>query len=404
MAKNPYIGLRVTISGEFVPEEWTRLHLVVANSAHQVGYVVMRQYLGSKSRGSSRKIFPKRSRVSIRYGEFPTAGLSTTFHGYITGHEIGEPKKDAIGRYTEVRYFLIGTSQPLQKKHSWSGRSWSQAAKAIAKRHKLKAVVHQTPKLGTPLTQTTSDFKFLVEGAKKTGFRFFVSDTALYFVNPKKMLNNKPSNTPMFSDGAIRNIVVEGAEEDADTLYESVGVGAGGREVRARTASSEDDSQDLAPQTTQQVDAVVTSLGEARQAVAARALSKTLWVTAKVDADGDVRVIPGRVVYLSSAQISPEQEGLWITEKVVHDIDIGRTQKLVAYTVEMEIARDTTGALDFSVRSGDTFSYLEEDGSQVERWEAAEAGEEADTEEAIEVAGVWQAVYYGDDNSQVEYW
>ena len=404
-----YVGLRVEINGAHSDKEWTRFKLVAVNSKHVVGYLVQRHYLGANSRQSRRIYYRNRSRVHVLFGEFPEKGLSRNFFGYITSHRQGDTGKDANGKYVEVTYYVVGTSDQMQAKHTWTGWSWSSAAKRIAKRHKLKAVVHQTPKLSKPLVQTQSDFKFLVTGAKQTGYRFFVWNNTLYFVNAKKMLNTKTVSTPMFEGTAVREIDVEATETD-QPRYEVTGVDANGNTI-TETSGPVDDSQEeywddeVVPATVEYESAVVESLAEARQAIEARVVSDEQWVTATVVTDGDARVIPGRVIYLAGTDMPEDQKGLWIVNSVTHQIDITTTQKPErAYWLEMILSRDRMRAVEIPA-VGDGFEDLEDPEETVpwessEEWISSDYDDESDT---LAVGGVWQAEFYGDD-SQTEYW
>lgn len=400
-----FVGIEVTINGQVSDKEWTGLRLDLANSKHVAGYVTMRHYLGSKSRNSGRTFYRRRSRIQVLWGEFPNAGLSRTFYGYIDSHKAGPVKKDNNGNYINVSYYVVGTSHPMQVKHNWTGMSWSSAAKTIAKRHKMKAVVHQTPKLSKALIQHQSDFKFLVEGAEKTGFRFFVWGTTLYFVNPQKMLNAKPSGTPLFSGNAIHDIDVDASDGESNQ-YASVGTAANGSTVTVTSDNSQTEYWDEAPTAPASIiyDAtVVESLAEAQQAVQARVLSDQQWVLADVETDGDARVIPGKVVYLVSDELAEEHKGLWIVNSVSHIVDISDTQRAKSYHLEMELSRDRLRSLGLPETDDDTWVDLEDVTEEVP-WEASdEFLGESDEDEPSEVEGVWQADFYGDDDSQVEY-
>lgn len=388
-----YAGIRVDINDKHSDREWIRLRLDMANAKHVVGYAVQRHYLGENSRGSERHYYKKRSRIEITFGEFPTKGLSRSFFGYITTHTVGKVSRDADGRFVDVTYFVTGTTAPMQEKHNWTGMSWSSAAKAVAKRHKMRAVVHQTPKLSKPLVQTQSDFKFLVEGADKTGFRFFVWNTTLYFVNPTKMLNDRVASTPYFEGNSVRELDVEATEAE-DNVYMVQGTAANGSLIKAVSGTLDTDDE-LAPRTPQYLTSVATDLAEARQILEARVLSDRDWVTAKAVTDGDARVIPGQVVYLNGDNTAEDHKGLWIVTSVKHIIDIEKNQSPTNYHLEMTLGRDRLRAIDLSADSR-WVDLIDVD--ETVPWEASDEWLSSDYADATAVEGVWQAEYYGDND------
>lgn len=403
---NVYTGLRVEIAGELSEREWIELKVVMDTSKHEVGYIIQRHYLGRNSRLSGRTFYKKGSRISVLFGEFPTRGFSRQFRGYITNHQATDPAKDKGGQYIDVTYFLIGTSKPLQAKNNWKGMSWSGAARAIAKRHKLKPVIHKTPKLSKPLIQNKSDFKFLVEGAEKTGYRFLVSGTTLYFVNPQRMLNSRPTGTPVFEGGAIRDITIEGGSAGDDEVWESSGVGITGEPVFVRSPRPEEDQEydESGAPSIRYDEMVVESIAEAQQAVEARVLSDKAWVTASVETDGDARVLPGLVVYLAGSELPADDVGLWLVEKVTHKVNIRKNQAVSNYSMDMEVSRDRLRSVNLPVTDTveDTFYDADDVEGEGVPWEASAEWLDSNYEDdAVEVNGVWVAEYYGDGNDDV---
>jgi hypothetical protein len=400
---NEYVGLRVEINGQHSDKEWIGLRLNMANSKHVVGYAVQRHYLGENSRSSGRTYYKKRSRIDILFGEFPTKGLSRHFKGYITSHKAGKAKRDGDGPYVDVTYFVIGTSERMQKRHTWTGMSWSSAAKAVAKRHKMKAVVHQTPRLSRPLIQNQSDFKFLTEGAEKTGYRFFVWNGTLYFVNPKKMLNSRLASTPYFEGDSIHDLDVEATEAE-DNVYEIYGTAADGSMITATSDNSQeefwDENDEVAPSTPEYEATVVSDLAEAQAAIEARVLSDKEWVTARAKTDGDARVIPGQVIYLNGDNTAEDHRGLWIVTSVQHFIDIEEGQSPRNYHLEISLGRDRLRAVAIPA---DTEWIDLSDADETVPWEPSDEWLSGTEDDTTAVAGVWQAEYYGEDDSQVEY-
>jgi hypothetical protein len=380
---SPFIGFRVGINGVESDKEWVGLHLNMATSKHVVGYATLRHYLGKNSVMSGRTFYKKNSQFSVQFGEYPAKGKSRTFHGYITNHKVGDPDTDENGPYVEVSYFLIGTSEPMQAKNSGTYKTWSSAARAIASRNKVKAVVHATPVLAKPIVQTGSDFTFLAQGAAETGFRFFAQGSTLYFINPLTTLTSRLLSTPVFEGPAIGKFHVEASEEDQNTVWEVHGTTPKGKAIvlRSTPATTTDIDGPLPRLTVRQDASVVTSLAEAQAALDKRTMANKMWVHATVDTVGDARVIPGKVVYLDADDIPDDHRGLWLVDKVVHDIDISDSQDLDTYSLDMELSRDRLGpvyadlpwgAIDFAANSADV-----------------------NEEDVISINGRWQASFHG---------
>ncbi|HEY1645118.1 MAG TPA: hypothetical protein VGF75_01895 [Candidatus Saccharimonadales bacterium] len=140
--------------------------------------------------------------VQINYGMNPF--FVYPFLGYVASYKLlrtgTDPGYNNLTT-TTVQYTIVGTSQVMQstKNVAWKYTSPSTIAATIATNNGFRGIIHSYTSAIDYRLQNTSDFKFLAQLADEIGYKFYVDNTDLYFVNPQLILDrNNIRNIPQF--------------------------------------------------------------------------------------------------------------------------------------------------------------------------------------------------------------
>lgn len=302
--------------------------------------------------------------IQINYGQRPH--YITQFLGYISSYKLMRTGKD-VGynnlTTTTVQYTIVGTSQIMQSTNNvaWKHTSSSTIAGSIATKNGFRGVIHNYVSAINYRLQNISDFKFITQLASEIGFRFYIDNTDLYFINPKQILDRgNTRNVPQFwsynqpglwdtirsfkpvvgtitPDGGIvadRNIV--GLNPNTNSIVQS--------SVQANVLSSETSSVPLAPTITKYYnDAPAESYYEATQKVAGDYLRNLYWNVADADLRGDARIKPNTLVNLIGTTIPTNDAGLWLVQSATHILTKGAPSGSnfdTTYDTSVELIRD----------------------------------------------------------------
>jgi len=302
--------------------------------------------------------------IQINYGQRPH--FMSQFLGYVASYTLlrtgTDPGYNNVTT-TTVRYTITGTSQVMQSTSNiaWKGTSPSAIAGAIATKNGFRGVIHNYVSAIPYRLQNVSDFKFLAQLADEIGYRFYIDNTDLYFVNPQQILNrsnnrsvpqfwsyNQPglydtirSFTPVVGtitpDGGIvasRNVV--GLNPNTKTLVQS--------NVTPTILASQNSSSLLAPTITQYYQAEpAESYYEATQKATADYFRNLYWNTANGELRGDARIRPNTLVNLIGTTIPVNDAGIWLVQGSTHKLTKASptgSQYDTTYCTQVELVRD----------------------------------------------------------------
>lgn len=297
--------------------------------------------LSSTSSASLRKwsYLKEQTPIQINYGQKPSYIYS--FLGYVSSYKLirtgSDPGYDGLTS-TTVQYTITGASQVMQstKNTAWKHTSPSTIAGSIATQNGLRGIIHTYQSAIDYRLQNSSDFKFLAQLADEIGYRFYVDNTDMYFINPKQILDrgnirNIPEfwshNQPGLWD-TVRTFkpVVGTITPDGGIVANRNVVGLNPYTSQITQASIQASAVDragnpLADYITKYYNhAPAESYYEASQKVMADSLRNIYWNTAESQLRGDARIRPNTLVNLTGQALPSDDAGLWLVESAVHHL------------------------------------------------------------------------------------
>lgn len=364
----PYFN--VVVNGSTPLPQWTPcVQIIQETNAHPIALLDV-VYVGSPlASGQLGKVnkwsyLKEQTPIQINYGQRPH--YIQSFLGYISSYKlIRSANDDGYNGLvsTTVQYTITGTSQVMQTTNNtaWKHTSPSTIAANIATNNGLRSIVHSYPAAIDYRLQNTSDFKFLNQLASEIGYRFYVDNTDLYFVNPKLILDQAvvravpqfwSYNQPGLYD-TVRDFqpVVGTITPDGGIVANRNIVGLNphtGVIVQASTQASLPSSQNNSSQFASYIDKYYNqypaeSYYEASQKITADANNNLYWNTAKTTLRGDARVKPNGLVNILGSSIPSTESGLWLvqssTHRLTNPVPAGNTVS-TTYEVDAVVARD----------------------------------------------------------------
>src|ERR1700722_8659133 len=143
--------------------------------------------------------WPDNALVQIVWGRGPQS--LNNFYGYMNHYKSGNA--DTGTGNLQFIYYVIGVSKPMNTdvSKSWGNVTPTYIAKQIAQKYQLRCVVTSTTWLLNTVKQANeSDFNFLNRIADKTGYRFWVGNGTLYFIDPAAYIQGAGSQgVPTFT-------------------------------------------------------------------------------------------------------------------------------------------------------------------------------------------------------------
>jgi hypothetical protein len=309
---------------------------------------------------------PEMTPVTFEWGWAPT-GLRT-FWGYVNHHETVNLDGESV-----LRFFLIGTSQPLNAPwpNSWKGVTASYVARLVAERHGLRAIIHNSKTVLPYVTPgPDSDLALITRLADEAGFKCWVDGATLYFVDPTVMLTS-PSRSiaaeydfDRLSTDTIFGIqTVSGSMApvaSAPTVQRVFGLDENaGRLIQASSARSSSDAGLAAPINTTVYGKAVSSLAEAHR-VSDLAATSGSWETLQVVTKGDGQARVGSLVSLAGQALNQAYSGVWMAGDIIHVMAPADRTSQWTYSTQIELTRNQKGKPFFSSFSSlkDTFSEV----------------------------------------------
>jgi hypothetical protein len=352
-----------------LPQYTPKLTIVQKTNAHPVAFldvVYVGKSIGTSGVGTSHKwsYLKEQTPIQINYGQKPH--YVVPFVGYVSSYKLIRTGKDPGYNNistTTVQYTITGASQTMQSTNNvaWKHTSPSAIAGAIATKNGFRGIIHTYQSAIDYRLQNSSDFKFLAQLADEIGFRFYVDNTDLYFINPKQILDSRNTrNVPQFwsynqpglwdtvrkftpvvgtitpDGGIVANRNVVGLNPTTNTLTQA-------------TALS---SINVSPTNTTPVASYITkyytaapaeSYYEASQKVSADSLRNIYWNTADTELRGDARIRPNTLVSLIGSALPSDDAGLWLIQCATHHLTKAAptgSKTDATYTTETELVRD----------------------------------------------------------------
>lgn len=363
-----YADFSVFINGTTPINQYTPcVKIIQKMNSHAIALldvVYVGSNIGTTSTRSTHKwgYIPEQTPIQIVYGQKPN--YLSTFVGYISSYELirtgSDPGYDGLVS-TTVRYTITGASRFMQSTNNtaWKHTSPSTIAGNIATKNGLRGIIHVYQSAIDYRLQNISDFKFLAQLADEIGYRFYVDNTDLYFINPKQILNRANLRTiPQFWShnqpglyDTVREFkpVVGTITPDGGIVANRnvVGLNPTTNQITQATALADVTTQagtQVAEYITQYyTDAPAESYYEAQQKAVADSLRNVYWNTAESTLRGDARIHPNSLVNLVGSSLPPDDSGVWLVNCSTHILNkepISGNKFANTYMTEAQLIRD----------------------------------------------------------------
>lgn len=276
---------------------------------------------------ASYQFWPDNSPIQIIFGR--RSDNITSWYGYVNHHTVSG-NASSTSKALEITYTLIGTSKPMNTDRS---RTWGQVtgtyiAKTIFSSYGLRSILTSTDwVLPYEVQANESDFAFLNRIADKMGFRMWVSGSTGYFIDPSVVLaGSAAQGIPVYSlDKRFthKDTITEFTSNQGDNLPGATiaersmfGIDQQTGQVFQATAIT-----DQNPNITQTFsDWPATDYGTAKNLVQAKQQRSQFFMTATAELFGSSFLYPGKLVFLTGAQLPPINQGYWIVSSAEHTL------------------------------------------------------------------------------------
>lgn len=365
----------VIVNNTYLKQYASRVEIIQQTNAHPIAlldveYVGRRSVQGPQGVRGSWSYIKEQTPITINYGMKPS--YMAQFLGYVASYRLIKNGDDLAQNgliTTCVQYTIVGTSQVMQstKNVAWKHTSPSGIAAAIATNNGFRSIIHPYVSAIDYRLQNVSDFKFLDQLANEIGFRFYVDNTDLYFVNPKLILDRSNiRNIPKFwtyNNPALWD-TVRNFEPIVGTITPDGGIVAnrtvsGINPYTGNIVNASDNYQLFTapnmPATTPTITkyyntAPADSYFEAQQKIVADTNRNLYWLTADCELRGDFRVKPNVLVEFLGAAMPSNEAGVWLVQSARHCLTmpaptgpkIGATYKLYTQLIRDQAYTATT--------------------------------------------------------------
>lgn len=279
---------------------------------------------------------------SARWGAAPL-NLGT-FYGYVNHYE---STASDTGQ-SQTRMVALGTSQRMNSMtpSTWSDITASTIARDMAKRYKMRSVIHNHPwVMDNWTTGPRTDWRALKDLADEIGYLFWVDGPTLYFLDPTKILASASTlSTPRIRNSDILGPVkvlggtnIPGLQERTErrVIY---GLDYTTNELFEANAGDTSLPTSVLPVN-------VTNFSQAGQVTSAATRREGDYYTVKMTVKGNAGLFPGRLFQVNSGRVNTDQEGLWVVAEAVHTV----TSK--DFTTELIATRGTESVLVSRVKT-----------------------------------------------------
>lgn len=358
----------IALNGSTIRDYSPCVQIVQSTDNHTIAFVdVLYRGVGTanlkSSVAGSWTYWKERTPISITYGMSPT--YLAQMLGYVASYKVIKTGKDSIYPNivsTRVQYTIIGTSLTMQStvNKAWKHISPSAIASKIAVNNGLRGVIHEYQAAIDYRLQNVSDFKFLEQLASEIGYRFYVDNTDLYFINPTSILGNtNVRNIPQFwmygtpglkdtlvnFQPVVGSITPDGGVVANRTLaginpYTGLYINAN-QQYQLYEAFSD---KITAPTISQNyAGGPADSYYEAQQKLSAETATNMFWITADASVVGDYRVKPNNLVQFIGQAVPQTELGFWLVQSATHNMTMPAptgNQETGTYSIDMVIVRD----------------------------------------------------------------
>jgi hypothetical protein len=365
----PYF--EVVVNGTLLKQYASKVVVIQQTNSHTVALLDV-MYIGqSSAQGplgvqSSWNYIPEQTPIAINYGFKP--GRTAQFLGYVASYTLLNAGTNLAQNNlvtTCVQYTIVGTSQIMQttKNRAWKHISPSAIASSIATENGFRSVVHPYAAAINYRLQNMSDFQFLAQLAHEIGYRFYVDNTDLYFINPKLILDRSNlRNIPQFwsynnpglydtirsfqpivgtitpDGGIVANRTITGINTQTNNLVSAAS------QVKLFSSSTSTMSPPASPTITKYYnDAPADSFYEAQQKIIADSNRNLYWLTADSTLRGDFRVKPNSLVELVGTALPDTEAGFWLVQSAIHTLTMpapSGNPVASTYLIDSELIRD----------------------------------------------------------------
>lgn len=333
---------QVEVNGAAYPYYVSDLQIIQETDSHTVTLMDVLYKGPGASNGNTKarsawSYLKEQTPIRITYGMFPN--YTTDLLSYVASYKVLKTTKDSVFAgiiTTRVQYTLVGVSMNMQStvNYAWKHISPSAIASKIAVKNGLRAIVHPYKAVYDYRMQNSSDFQFLCELADEIGYRFYVDNTDLYFVDPNLVIQNPQGNIPQFwalNTPGVKDTLEEFKPSVGTTTSDklpatrtTMGISGSGILVSAANQYALYEAFSTTPKTPiiTKYDSTypVDSYAEAQQRLLASAQRNQYWATADATLWGDSRVRPNHLVEFIGDGVPEDDKGFWLVQRAVHNM------------------------------------------------------------------------------------
>src|SRR5882757_904814 len=373
MKAAPFFG--VEVSGRALNQYASDLQIIQETDKHTIALLDV-QYRGLGASNGNTKATSKwtyikeNTPIRITYGMYPN--YVDTFLGYVASYKIVKTTTDKVFASiitTRVQYTIVGASMPMQSSvnTAWKHISPSAIASRIAVKNGLRPIIHPYNAVYDYRLQNSCAFQFLCQLPNEIGYRFYVDNTDMYFIDPNIVMSqNTLRNIPQF--WALNT---PGVKDTLESFAPSVGTTTSETLVAKRSITG------INPLTGRIIDAnqqyalyeaftsiprapmlskyeqtyPVDSYAEAVQRLDASTMRNQYWSTAEASVIGDYRVKPNKLVEFVGQGVPEDNAGLWLVKKATHKLTMppksGNTTAGI-YKIDMKVLRNQSYTITYS--------------------------------------------------------
>lgn len=344
LSKTPALPFfEVIVNNAYIKNYAKRVEIIQQVNAHpvvllDVEYIGVKTAQGSTGVRNSWKYIAEQTPITINYGMKPN--YMAQFVGYIASYKLLKSGDDLAHNgliTTCVQYTIVGASQIMQSTHNraWKHTSPTTIISDIATQNGFRSITHPYRAAIDYRLQNMSDFRFINSLADEIGYRFYVDNTDLYFVDPKVILNRSNiRNIPQFwvynkpglwdtlrSFQPITGTITPDGGIVANRTVSGININTG------QTLTTANSYQLFTAPNTTAINPTITkyftsspadSSYEAQQKITADTNANIYWLTADCTLRGDFRVKPNMLVEFMGAALPVTEQGVWLVQSASH--------------------------------------------------------------------------------------
>jgi phage protein D len=343
----------ITVNGSPVKDIPLDVELRQCWGKHDLFFVRI-EYPRTQTNIPTMKLWPDNAPVKIIWGRRPDN--IQTWYGYVN-HNNPKANADSGSKAFQITYVLTGISKQMNtdKNRTWGEVTPTYIARKIAGEYGLRCVVTKTDwVLPYEVQANESDFHFLNRMSDKTGYRFWVGNGTLYFINPAVVLQGSVhQSVPVFTLDkrftaldTVREFNMNqgdnlpGAAKTLRSLY-GIDITSGNAfQANASTDQSSEIAQIMS-------DWPAEDYNQAQRIVQAWQDRSQFWISANAELYGTSYLYPGKAIALKGAQLPQGGSGFWLVTSTEHILKNSGTIVTSSdkYVTRVELLRNESGTL-----------------------------------------------------------